>query len=156
MIPWLLAACAHLPPATALPPVEGTDGFVIRAGDRSLGGLAAVSVSDERFALLGLTPAGTSLFSIQGREGEPPEVAAPDPEMARVLGLLPFERDLWLLYRWRCEARCRTEHGRLLREGDTLRWRGRGGPATVELGESRTVLTDPRRHYTVTVTGSPR
>jgi hypothetical protein len=157
MVTALLLAfgCAHRAPATVLPPFEGTDGFVIRAGERSLGGAAVVEVDDTSFALIGLAPSGTALFAVRGDSGGEVEVSAPDPAMADVLARIPVRRDLWLLYRWRCEGRCRAEEGVLTVQDGVVRWRGRGGPARVARTDGRATLTDPRRGYSITVAGAP-
>jgi hypothetical protein len=127
---------------------------VIRAGDRSLGGAAVVDVDDTSFALIGLAPSGTALFTVRDDGGGEVQVTAPDPAMVDILGRIPVRRDLWLLYRWRCDGRCRADGGVLTATEDGLRWRGRGGPARVVWTDGRATLTDPRRHYTLIVAGS--
>jgi hypothetical protein len=150
MIGWLVLGCAARTPVVVGPPVETSGQFLLKAFGRDLAGTAVVTVDDDSWALLGLGPTGTALFSVRSADGEI-EVSAPDDRMAQVLGRIPMERDLWLLYRWTCEARCRAEHGILQVEGDEVRWRGRGGRATVRWTEGRAVLTDPRRRYELTV-----
>ncbi|MEQ1508451.1 MAG: hypothetical protein ABMB14_39840, partial [Myxococcota bacterium] len=137
-------------PVRVGPPVQATNAFVLSAFDRSLGGTAVVAVDDTSWALLGLGPAGTALFTVRS-EGGQTAVTAPDDRMAEVLGRMPLERDLWLLYRWQCDDRCRTDHGRIDVDGDTTRWRGRDGRATIVTTDGRRVLEDPLRHYTLTV-----
>lgn len=147
--------CAARGPVTVLPPFQGTDGFVIRAGDRTMGGAAVVEVGDGGFALIGLAPSGTALFTVRDAGTGQIEVTAPDPAMADVLRRIPTRRDLWLLYRWRCPDRCRAEGGVLTLRGGEVRWRGRGGPARVVREGSKATLTDPRRGYSLTVAGAP-
>ena len=149
-----LAGCAHRQPATVLAPFQGTGAFVIRAGERSFGGAAVVEVSDATYTLLGLTPSGTALFTVRD-DGTGLAVTSPDPAMSQVLGRIPVERDLWLLYRLRCDDRCRAEGGTLTVVDDVLRWRGAGGPATVTRDGARSTLVDARRGYTLTVAGAP-
>lgn len=143
MIVWLMA-CAHTP-AEILPAVRRTDPFVIEASAR-IAGLAIVVVEDDDWALQALTPTGLSLFTARANE----EVIAPD-EMKPILARLPFERDLWLLYRLRCADRCRTPKGHLRVKDGVGRWRGAGGPARVTTDGNAFVLRDPRRGYTLKV-----
>lgn len=149
-------ACAARTEAIVRPPVEATDGFVIRAGERAMGGAAVVSVTDTSYALLGLGPTGSALFTIRAEDGEV-EVTAPDDGMAAVLRRLPVERDLWLLYRLRCEDRCRADHGTITvvpgAGVTTYAWRGLGGKATMTLADGAATLEDTRRGYAITVRG---
>ncbi len=150
MILAFFLACAARSPAAVGPPVETTSAFLLEAFGRKLGGTAVVSVTDADWALLGLGPGGAAVFSVRSAAGAV-TATAPDEAMAAALGKMPLERDLWLLYRWQCADRCRTDGGVLDRDGDRLAWRGRGGPASIVRTEGRAVLTDPRRGYRLTV-----
>ena len=132
------------------PPLQAADSFRISAGDQTLAGLAFVRVNDDAFDLQAVTPTGVALFAVHGGD-DGVGVTAPDDGMAKALGLIPFERDLWLLYRWRCADRCRADGGTLTVDGEHVSWRGRGGPAEVVLGADRATLTDPRRGYELLV-----
>lgn len=152
MIGWLLLGCAARMPVVVGPPVQSTGQFLLQAFGRDLAGTAVVSVDDDGWALLGLGPTGTAIFTVRSVAGEI-EVTSPDDRMTQVLGRIPLERDLWLLYRWQCESRCRADGGIVNTEGDRVSWRGHGGPATVVRTEGRSVLSDQRRGYQLTVLG---
>lgn len=147
---WLASGCAARAPVVVGPPVETTGQFLLGAFGRQIAGTAVVTVNDTSWALLGLGPTGNAWFTVRSVDGEV-DVTAPDDGMAQVLGRIPLERDLWLLYRWSCADRCRADGGTLVTDGDTVQWRGHGGPATVVRTGARAVLTDPRRGYTLTV-----
>lgn len=146
----LLLACATRAPAELGPPVQDAGGFLIRAGETSMAGMAVVAIEDDSFTLQALTPTGLSLFSIRG-DADGTEVSAPSDAMEQVLRRIPFERDLWLLYRLDCETRCRARGGTLTATEDGLRWRGPGGPAVVVHEADRSVLKDRRRRYELVI-----
>jgi hypothetical protein len=150
MLGWWLVGCAARTAVVVGPPVETSGQFLLHAFDRDIAGTAVVTVDDAGWSLLGLGPTGNAWFGVRSADGAI-AVQAPDDAMARVLERLPLERDLWLLYRWQCPALCRTDGGTIRVEGERVSFRGRGGPATVVRTEGRSVLTDPRRGYTLTV-----
>lgn len=147
---WGLMACAARAPAEVGPPVQATRAFLLEGHGMTIGGAAVIAVGDEDWALLGLGPTGTALFTVRSQNGEV-TTTAPDEGMASALAKMPLERDLWLLYRWTCAERCRVVNGVLTVAGDEVRWRGRRGPATIRRIDGKTILVDPRRGYRLTV-----
>ncbi|HJN76100.1 MAG TPA: hypothetical protein QGF58_19365 [Myxococcota bacterium] len=147
-MPLILLACVKTPIELG-PPVEAVQQFKLESPFGTLAGVAVVSL-DEVFVLQALTPAGVALFTVEGDE-----VSAPDEGWAETLELIPFSRDMHLVYRWSCPQRCEVEGGmvrqRLTEEGIERRYRGQGGPATVVVTDGEAVLEDPRRRYTLTV-----
>ena len=145
-----LGSACGLPPASVLPPVESLHGFAMEARGHTFAGLAAVSVGPRPWQLDVLMPTGNSLFSVQ--VGDEVQVQAGMPELEEVLARIPFERDLALLYRYRCEgSRCRAGRWRLVAQGEGWSLRGPGGRATLVRQGQLLVLHDPRRGYTMRV-----
>lgn len=144
----LILACAKSPLDLG-PPVETVQQFKLESPFGTLAGVAVVNLDDE-VVVQALTPAGIALFTVEGDT-----VTAPDEQWAEALELIPFARDMQLIYRWSCPDRCEVEGGTLRQaltdEGIERRYRGDGGPATVRITEGRAVLDDPRRRYTLTV-----
>ncbi|MCO4747472.1 MAG: DUF3261 domain-containing protein [Proteobacteria bacterium] len=150
MILWTLIACSwHA--AAPEPPVERIDAFAIAARGQTMMGQALVVSDANQTSLHALTPAGTSLFSVEVVDGEA-TVKSPDAELSGWLERLPFARDLSVLYRYDCLDRCRADQWKLVRKEDGLRVTGPGGPAWLTVdGAGRSVLKDSRRGYTLTV-----
>lgn len=148
MILLLLAGC--LPHAAVTPDIEAMHAFAMEARGRTVAGMAAVSVGDGPWHLEALLPSGTSLFSVTVDDGV--TIDAPDEDLARWLGRVPFDRDLAALYRYRCEVeRCRAGRWKLVRDGEGWKVRGPGGPARLATDGPLRVLTDARRGYTLKV-----
>ena len=144
-----LLACAKTPLELG-PPVETVQQFKLESPVGTMAGIAVVKL-DEDFAMQALSPAGFALFTVEGDA-----VEAPDETWAAALELIPFSRDMHLVYRWSCPDRCSVEGGRIkqiLNEDGNVarRYRGDGGPATVVIEDGKAVLVDPRRRYTLTV-----
>lgn len=154
-MPLILLSCVHAPLDLG-PPVETVQQFKLESPFGTMAGMAVV-VLEESFALQGLSPAGTALFTVTD-EG----VTAPDEGWAAALERIPFERDMRLVYQWACtdaSGRCTHDDATIrqtLEVGDDATWierryRGPSGPATVRLRDGMAVLEDPRRRYTLTV-----
>lgn len=154
----LLLGCAarHVPVESA-PPGEAVLQLALTFGDNTIAGLAAMDLQPESLDLQALTPAGVALFTVHSQDFET-TVSAPDPDWAKVLELLPFERDMRLILEWSCPSgSCDADPGRVRERsvdgGVERRWRGPGGPATVRLEPGRAELSDPRRRYTLVLVG---
>ena len=124
-----------------------------------MAGPAAVHIGEHRIQLDAMTPIGSTLFRVDVENGRK-QIQAAVPEMERALAHIPFERDLGLLYRWRCAStKCRAGGGRLERlaskDGERWSWKGPGGPAELHIGEHVSTLSDTRRGYELRVLGGP-
>jgi len=146
----LLAGCTWAP-AHLLGDAEHEDQFALAAHGHVLAGTALVATHDGVATLHALAPTGTDLFQVTVDAGGA-AITSPDDDLAARLRKIPFDRDLSVLYRLRCDApRCKAERWRLVRRPDGWRVRGPGGPATLVRDGDRWRLTDPVRGYTLTV-----
>lgn len=150
---WLLAACSwHT--AAPLPAVERLDAFAIEARGSVMAGQALVVTDSEGASLHALTPAGTTLFTVEVH-GSDTTVSSASPDLGVWLERLPFARDLAVLYRYECADRCKAGPWKLVVGAEGTKVRGPGGPALLAREEGRFVLHDSLRGYTLTVAKSP-
>ncbi len=151
----VLAGCAARSPVSYVPPHQAVHQFVIEAGEHQVVGTAIVDVTETGVTLQAISPAGLLLFQVEATAGSA-ELSGPAmaTEMGPWLRRMPFARDLFLLYRWRCpQGRCRTPTGTLRRYREGLRWRGHGGATTFACVPDRCELTDNLRGYRLLVVG---
>ncbi len=158
MIATLWLGCVGWPVAPPPPSVEVYHQFAIEARGRAFAGMAVVRIDGPAYSLVAITPGGVELFSVSG-DGDQDSVSAPQEDLEAILGRLPFDRDLHLLYSWSCgpTARCRVGGGWIEEgpspEGWLRSWTGPGGPALVTIEDGRATLEDPRRGYRLKVVG---
>ena len=156
--------CAPKAPLIAAD-VSTVQQFGLTARGHSFGGLGAVRIDATGFELEALSPAGGTMFTV-GRRDDASSLVAPDPAMAAALEQLPFERDLSLALRWRCDspaavARCEVPGGVLVERRDPAgsleqaRYRGPGGPAVLRVDGALTRITDPLRGYVLVLRDLP-
>jgi len=130
--------------------------FAVERGGQAVAGLAVVAHEADRVRLVALGPVGVELFRVEAAPDRL-DVQAPGA-WGPTLERLPWYRDLSLIHVWRCpEGRC-TAPGGSIRERPqdgavVRRWRGAGGPVTVEITPGSALLRDRRRGYTLRLVG---
>jgi hypothetical protein len=131
------------------PAITATPLVSIALGDRVLAGPAIITLDNDTFRFMLLSPAGTEIFSVEGT-GKNTRIHAPEA-WKKYLKRLPIERDLRLFF---ASEPCKTARGRITEQESSLVYRGCYGPADVFKDANSWILTDPRRDYTLTMVGA--
>ncbi len=124
-------------PAVEARPVQ----LAVTAFGKKIGGAGLITVQQDAYGLMMLSPGGLALFHVHG---PPAEVESGIVEWVPWLARLPIERDLRVMFTDVPEGGCRAPHGRIQTriraDGWTHTWSGRDGAVKAERVGARITL----------------